>query len=80
MAGEPQNNNTAQYYKEMYERELKKNEELTQAVVRLEAENADLSYKLDKVRKSKLWKAIYPVRLLWSHTKNLFIRVKSYGN
>nr|MCR5789439.1 glycosyltransferase family 2 protein [Lachnospiraceae bacterium] len=47
---------------------------------RLEAENADLSYKLDKVRKSKLWKAIYPVRLLWSHTKNLFIRVKSYGN
>ncbi|MCR4657088.1 MAG: glycosyltransferase family 2 protein [Lachnospiraceae bacterium] len=68
-----------EYYKGMYEQELKKNEELTEKIVSLEALNADLNYKLDKVRKSKLWKATYPARLLWSHTKNLFTRIKSYG-
>ncbi len=68
-----------EYYKEMYEQELRKNEELTEKIVTLEALNADLNYKLDKVRKSKLWKATYPARLLWSHTKNLFTRIKSYG-
>ncbi len=68
------------YYKELYEKELKKNEELTEALVNTEAQNADLTYKLDKIRKSKLWKSIYPFRLLWSHTKNFFIRIKRYGN
>ena len=72
--------NIDSYYKEMYEREQKKNEELTRKIVALEAQNADLNYKLDKVRKSKLWRAIYPVRLLWSHIRNLFTRLKSYGN
>ncbi len=69
-----------EYYKDMYERELKKNEELTQTIVSLEAENADLAYKLDKIRKSKLWKSIYPIRLAYSHLRNLFVRIKSYGN
>ena len=51
------------YYKDLYEKELKKNEELTEYIVDLEARNADLTYKLDKIRKSKLWKSIYPIRL-----------------
>ncbi|MBQ8970775.1 MAG: glycosyltransferase family 2 protein [Lachnospiraceae bacterium] len=72
--------NMDSYYREMYEREQKKNEELTRTIVALEAQNADLNYKLDKVRKSRLWRAIYPARLLWSHIRNIFTRIKSYGN
>lgn len=68
------------YYKDLYEKELKRNEELTEYIVDLEAENADLTYKLDKIRKSKLWKSIYPIRLAYSHLKNLCIRIKRYGN
>lgn len=68
------------YYKDLYEKELKKNEELTEYIVDLEAKNADLTYKLDKIRKSKLWKSIYPIRLAYSHLKNLFTRIRRYGN
>ena len=57
-----------------------KNEELVQTIVGLEAANADLNYKLDKVRKSRLWRATYPVRLCFSHLRNLVTRIKSYGN
>lgn len=68
------------YYKTLYEEEVLKNETLTQTLVDAEAKIADLEYKLDKIRKSKLWKAIYPARLLWSHFKNFLRRVKRYGN
>ena len=68
------------YYKDLYEKELKKNEELVSQIVDLEAKNADLTYKLDKIRKSKLWKSIYPIRLAYSHFKNLITRIKRYGN
>ena len=71
---------TSEYYKELYEKEHDKNKKLTQDLVDAEAKVADLTYKLDKIRKSKLWKMIYPARLLWSHTKNLFIRIKRYGS
>lgn len=52
-----------EYYKDLYEKELAKNESLTEALVTCEAQNADLTYKLDKIRKSKLWRMIYPFRL-----------------
>lgn len=68
------------YYKDLYEKELHKNEELTETLVSIEAKNADLTYKLDKIRNSLIWKSIYPFRLIWSHTKNAVIRVKRYGN
>ena len=68
------------YYKELYEKELAKNEALTETLVTVEAENADLTYKLDKIRKSKIWKSIYPFRLAWSHTKNFFTRIRRYSN
>ena len=70
----------SEYYKELYEKELKKNEELTSKLVDIEAENADLTYKLDKIRKSKLWKSIYPFRLAYSHFRNMITRIKRYGN
>ena len=69
-----------QYYKTLYEEECKKNEALTESLVDAEAKIADLEYKLDKFRKSKIWKAVYPVRLLWSHLHNLIGRIKRYGN
>ncbi len=69
-----------EYYKELYEKELKKNEELTAKLVDIEAENADLNYKLDKIRKSKLWRSIYPFRLAYSHLRNLITRIRRYGN
>jgi len=68
------------YYKDLYEKELKKNEQLTEELVSCEAKNADLTYKLDKIRKSKLWRSIYPFRLAFSHFKNFIRRVKRYGN
>ncbi|MBR5361202.1 MAG: glycosyltransferase, partial [Lachnospiraceae bacterium] len=69
-----------EYYKELYEKELKKNEELTSRLVDIEAQNADLNYKLDKIRKSRLWKSIYPFRLAYSHLRNLITRIRRYGN
>lgn len=69
-----------QYYKKMYEEEVAKNDRLTEELVKAEAKIADLDYKLDKIRNSKLWKMIYPVRLLYSKLKNVLVRVKRYGN
>ena len=69
-----------EYYKDLYEKEHKKCEELTSELVDLEAKNADLTYKLDKIRKSKLWKSIYPFRLAFSHLKNFVNRVRRYGS
>ncbi|MCR4738653.1 MAG: glycosyltransferase family 2 protein [Lachnospiraceae bacterium] len=69
-----------EYYKELYLKEQEKTAELTRKLVDMEAENADLNYKLDRIRKSRLWKAVYPVRLAFSHLKNLITRIKRYGN
>ena len=71
---------TTEYYKDLYEKERRKNADLTEKLVDAEAKVADLSYKLDKLRNSMIWKMIYPFRLIWSHTKNLFIRIKRYGS
>ncbi len=73
-------NQENEYYKDLYEKERRKCEDLTSRIVDLEAQNADLTYKLDKIRKSRLWKSIYPVRLAYSHLKNLITRIKRYGN
>jgi len=70
----------SQYYKDLYEREVSKNSELMEALVAAEAKSADLTYKLDKLRNSLIWKCIYPFRLVWSHFKNAIIRVRRYGN
>ena len=69
-----------QYYKNLYEKEVEKNTRLTETLVDMEAKNADLNYKLDKIRNSLIWRSIYPFRLLWSHTKNAIVRIKRYGN
>lgn len=80
MNREEELNKTAEYYKDLYEKEHLKNKQLTQSLVDAEAKVADLTYKMDKLRNSLIWKMIYPIRLAWSHTKNLFIRIKRYKN
>ena len=69
-----------QYYKDLYEREVKKNEELTRELVRTEEENAELHRKIDGLKDSFMFKLIKPFRNVWARTKNLVIRVKRYGN
>ena len=71
---------TSEYYKDLYEKERRKNAELTERLVDAERTVADLNYKMDKLRNSLIWKMIYPARLAWSHTKNLFIRIRRYGS
>ncbi|MBQ6575728.1 MAG: glycosyltransferase [Lachnospiraceae bacterium] len=71
---------TSEYYKDLYEKERCKNVRLTESLVDAEAKLADLEYKMDKLKNSMIWKAVYPFRLVWSHTKNLFIRIRRYGS
>ncbi|MBR4575155.1 MAG: glycosyltransferase [Lachnospiraceae bacterium] len=71
---------TSEYYKDLYEKERCKNARLTESLVDAEAKLADLEYKMDKLKNSMIWKAVYPFRLVWSHTKNLFIRIRRYGS
>lgn len=71
---------TSDYYKDLYEKERQKTADLTEKLVDAEARLNDLTYKMDKLRNSLVWKLIYPARLAWSHTKNLFIRIRRYGS
>ncbi|MDO4965239.1 MAG: glycosyltransferase family 2 protein [Lachnospiraceae bacterium] len=73
-------NQTFEYYKELYEKELKKNEELTEALVTAEAQRDDYKFHLDNIHNSLMWKIMYPIRLVWSHFKNFIRRIKRYGN
>ena len=71
---------TSEYYKDLYEKERRRNADLTEKLVDAEAKVADLTYKMDKLRNSLIWKMVYPFRLVWSHTKNIFIRIRRYGS
>ena len=69
-----------QYYKKKYEEELIKNRELTEQLVTAEERLADVERKLNALKSSMLYKAIMPIRLAWSHTKNLYVRIKRHGS
>ncbi|MCR5591830.1 MAG: glycosyltransferase family 2 protein [Lachnospiraceae bacterium] len=71
---------TNEYYRDLYERERRKNADLTEKLTDAEAKIADLNYKMDKLRGSMIWKLIYPFRLVWSHIKNIIVRVRRYGS
>ena len=71
---------TNDYYRDLYEKERRKNAVLTQKLVDAEEKVEDLNYKMDRLRNSLIWKIIYPFRLLWSHTKNIIVRVRRYGS
>ncbi len=69
-----------QYYKDLYEKEIEKREELTKQLVRVEEENAELHRKIDLLKNSMLFKMIKPFRNAWARFKNAVVRVKRYGN
>lgn len=73
-------NETFEYYKELYEKELKKTEALTEALVTAEAQRDDFKYHLDRIHNSMLWKVMFPFRQCWAHFKNFVRRVKRYGS
>ena len=73
-------NQTFEYYKELYEKELKKNEELTEALVTAEQQRDDYKFHLDNIHNSLLWRVMYPFRICFSHIKNFFIRIKRYSS
>ena len=73
-------NQTFEYYKELYEKELKKNEELTEALVSAEQQRDDYKFPLDNIHNSLLWRVMYPFRICFSHVKNFFIRIKRYSS
>lgn len=72
--------NLEQYYKELYEKEAAKNEELTQELVKAEAEAAEANRKLDTIKKSKLFKMIKPFRTVYAKTLAVVVRVKNLGS
>ena len=49
-------------YREAYEREHEKCADLADKIVVLESEKEDLQFKLDRIKKNKLWKATGPAR------------------
>ncbi|MCR4589728.1 MAG: glycosyltransferase family 2 protein [Lachnospiraceae bacterium] len=68
------------YYKELYEQEKKKNEKLTRELVTIEAENAEMKDKLDKLKKSRLFKLIKPFRNVYAKGVAAAVRVRRLGS
>ncbi len=68
-----------EYYKNLYEKEVEKNEKLTRELTTLEEEHAELKRKVDLLKNSLLYKMIMPLRIAWSHFKNALIRIRRYG-
>ena len=69
-----------EYYRELYEKELKKNEKLIEELADLEAEHAELKRKTDLLKNSFLFRASKPLRNIWAKFKHTVIRVKRYGS
>ncbi len=79
-SGDLKNEETLSYYRDMYFIEKEKNERLTRELTDLEAEHAELTLKVNALKKSLIYRAIMPFRLAWSHFKNACIRVKRLGS
>lgn len=74
------NSSMEQYYKELYEKEVKKNEQLTLELVKAEGEAAEANRKLDIFKNSKLFKVIKPFRTVYAKSLAVVVRVKRYGS
>ena len=72
--------NQENYYKTLYEEEVKKNEALTRTLVDTEAKLNDLQYRFDKIKSSKLYRLSAPVRKLWGYFRNAYVRIRRYGS
>ncbi len=68
------------YYKDLYEQEKKKNERLTEELVRVEEENSEMKEKLDTLKRSRLFKMIKPFRTVYAKTLAVIVRIKRLGS
>ena len=68
-----------QYYKNLYEEEVRKNESLLSLLADAERKASDLAYRLDLVEKNRLWRLLYPLRQFLGHIHNLIRRIRRYG-
>ncbi len=76
----PDQDRLTQYYKELYEKEQKKNQELVRELTSVEENYAELKRKTDLLKNSLIYRMIMPFRLAWSHFKNALIRLKRLGS
>lgn len=72
--------NLEQYYKELYEKEQAKNQELTLELVKAEADAAEANRKLDTIKNSKIFKMIKPFRTVYAKSLAVIVRVKNLGS
>ena len=70
----------AEYYKDLYENEKKKNEALTRQLVAVETDNAEMHRKINLLKNSLIYKVLQPPRIAWSHFKNLCVRLYRLGS
>ncbi|MBP5385316.1 MAG: hypothetical protein J6Y57_10145, partial [Lachnospiraceae bacterium] len=69
------NPQTELYYRSLYEEECRKNDTLTEALADADSKIADLTFQLDRISNSKLWRCSAPVRFVWGHFTNLIRRI-----
>ncbi|MCR5650139.1 MAG: glycosyltransferase family 2 protein [Lachnospiraceae bacterium] len=72
--------NDPDHYRDLYEKEVKKNEKLIEEMADLEAEYAELKRKTDLLKNSFLFRVSKPLRNAWARFKHTCIRVKRYGS
>lgn len=66
-------------YREAYEREKERCADLADKIVVLEAEKEDLQFKLDRIKKNKLWKATGPARSVFHFVQRQKDRLSHCG-
>lgn len=80
MSKEVKSADMEQYYRDLYEKEVKKNDELMQLLVKAESEASEANRKLDVLKKSKLFKVIKPFRNVYAKSLDIIVRLKRYGS
>lgn len=66
-------------YREAYEKEKERCADLADKIVVLEAEKEDLQFKLDRIKKNKLWKATGPARSVFHFVQRQKDRLSHCG-
>ena len=69
-----------EYYKQLYEKEAEKNEELTKSLVEAESQALEANRKLEVVKNSRLFKLIKPFRTVYAKSLAAIVRVKNLGS
>ncbi len=66
-------------YKELYEKEIERNNLLSERLAETEEEKEEISFKLNRIKNNPVWKATTPLRMFAHKTVNNIRRVKNLG-